>query len=71
MLCDSGRLVTVDTANLLMDLEISQSPAREPFKRLHRYVDVMKEYRGEESWITIAGKHYLSKVSLGIQRSNG
>jgi hypothetical protein len=44
MMRESGRLVTLDTANLVLDLEISQSPALEPFKRLHRYIDVKKEY---------------------------
>ena len=41
---DSGRLVTLDTGNLVLDLEVSRTPALEQFKRLHRYVDVMKEY---------------------------
>ncbi|MGM0900298.1 MAG: hypothetical protein ACQEXB_04140 [Bacillota bacterium] len=44
MLRDTGRLVTLDTTNLVLDLEISQTPALEPFKRLHRYIDVKKEY---------------------------
>jgi hypothetical protein len=44
MLRESGRLVTVDTANLVLDLEVGRSAALEPFKRLHRYVDVMKEH---------------------------
>jgi hypothetical protein len=41
---ESGRLVTIDTPNLVLDLEASSSPALEPFKRLHRYVDVLKEF---------------------------
>jgi hypothetical protein len=41
---ESGRLVTLDTPNLVLDLEGSTSPALEPFKRLHRYVDVLKEF---------------------------
>ncbi len=41
---DSGRLVTVDTANTVLDLEVGRTAALEPFKRLHRYIDVMKEY---------------------------
>jgi hypothetical protein len=44
MLRESGRLVPLDTANLVVDLEVGQSAALEPFKRLHRYVDVLKEY---------------------------
>jgi len=44
MLRESGRLVTIDTANLVLDLELGGSAVLEPFKRLHRYVDVMKEY---------------------------
>jgi hypothetical protein len=43
MLRQSGRLVTVDTANLVLDLEVGRSAALEPFKRLHRFIDVMKE----------------------------
>jgi hypothetical protein len=43
MLRESGRLVTIDTANLVLDLEVGRSAALEPFKRLHRYIDVMKE----------------------------
>jgi hypothetical protein len=41
---ETGRLVTIDTPNLVLDLEGSRSPALEPFKRLHRYVDVLKEF---------------------------
>jgi hypothetical protein len=44
MLRESGRLVTVDTANLVLDLEVGRSAALEPFKRLHRYIDVIKEH---------------------------
>jgi hypothetical protein len=44
MLRDSGRLVTLDTADLVLDLEVGRSAALEPFKRLHRYIDVMKEH---------------------------
>ena len=44
MLRESGRLVTLDTANVVLDLEISTMPALEPFKRLHRYLDVRKAY---------------------------
>jgi hypothetical protein len=43
LLRDSGRLVTVDTANLVLELEASTGVALEPFKRLHRYIDVLKE----------------------------
>jgi hypothetical protein len=43
LLRDSGRLVTVDTANLVLELEASKGVALEPFKRLHRYIDVLKE----------------------------
>jgi hypothetical protein len=32
----------------VLDLELGNNPILEPFKRLHRYVDVMKEY--EELW---------------------
>jgi hypothetical protein len=45
MLRESGRLVTLDTANVVLDLESSLTPALEQFKRLHRYVDVLKEYQ--------------------------
>lgn len=48
VLYESGRLVTLDTTNLVLDLELGNNPILEPFKRLHRYVDVMKEY--EELW---------------------
>jgi hypothetical protein len=44
MLRESGRLVTLDTSNVVLDLEISTTPALEPFKRLHRYLDVRKAY---------------------------
>jgi hypothetical protein len=43
VLRESGRLVTVDTANLVIDVEASRGAALEPFKRLHRYIDVLKE----------------------------
>jgi hypothetical protein len=43
LLRDSGRLVTVDTANMVLELEASTGVALEPFKRLHRYIDVLKE----------------------------
>jgi hypothetical protein len=48
MLRESGRLVTLDTANLVLDVELGDTPVLEPFKRLHRYVDVLKEY--QELW---------------------
>ena len=48
MLYESGRLVTLDTTNLVLDLEPGSTPILESFKRLHRYVDVMKEY--QELW---------------------
>jgi hypothetical protein len=48
MLYESGRLVTLDTTNLVLDLELGTTPILETFKRLHRYVDVMKEY--QELW---------------------
>lgn len=41
---ESGRLVTIDSANIVLDLEVGRSAALEPFKRLHRFVDVMKEH---------------------------
>jgi len=44
MLRESGRLVTLDTANVVLDLEVSRSAALEQFKLLHRYLDVRKEY---------------------------
>jgi len=43
VLRDSGRLVSVDTANVLLDVKVSQGATLEPFKRLHRYIDVLKE----------------------------
>ncbi len=44
VLRDSGRLVPIETSNVVLDLEASSSPILEPFKRLHRYIDVMREY---------------------------
>jgi gas vesicle protein len=44
MLREAGRLVPLDTANLVLELEVSRTPALEPFKRLHRYVDVLSAY---------------------------
>ena len=44
VLRDSGRLVPIETSNVLLDLEVGPSPILEPFKRLHRYIDVMREY---------------------------
>jgi hypothetical protein len=41
---DSGRQVSLDTGNVVLELEVSSSAALERFKRLHRYVDVMREY---------------------------
>ena len=43
LLSESGRLIPLDTANLVLDLDPGASPALEPFKRLHRFVDVVKE----------------------------
>jgi hypothetical protein len=43
VLRDSGRLISVDTANVLLDVKVSQGATLEPFKRLHRYIDVLKE----------------------------
>jgi hypothetical protein len=40
---ETGRRVAVDTANLLIEVEVSRGAALEPFKRLHRYIDVLKE----------------------------
>ena len=36
------RMFPVDSNNLLLDLELGKTPALEEFKRLHRYVDVLK-----------------------------
>lgn len=36
------RSFPVDSNNLLLDLELGKTPALEEFKRLHRYVDVLK-----------------------------
>jgi hypothetical protein len=44
MLRDAGRLVALDTGNLVLELEISRRPALEAFKRLHREVDVLSAY---------------------------
>jgi hypothetical protein len=44
MLRESGQLIALDTANLVLDLEVGAAPALEGFKRLHRYVDVLKEF---------------------------
>ena len=43
VLRDSGRLVTLETTNVVLDIEVSPTPIMEPFKRLHRYIDVLKE----------------------------
>jgi len=45
---ETGRVVALDTANLVIDIETGAAVALEPFKRLHRYLDVLKaqeEYR--------------------------
>ncbi len=44
VLRESGRLVPLETSNVVLDLEIGPSPILEPFKKLHRYIDVLKEY---------------------------
>jgi hypothetical protein len=44
VLSESGRLVPLETSNVVLDLEIGPSPILEPFKKLHRYIDVWKEY---------------------------
>jgi hypothetical protein len=36
------KIIPVDSNNLLLDLELGKTPALEEFKRLHRYVDVLK-----------------------------
>jgi hypothetical protein len=41
---EAGRLVAIDTANLVLDLEVSRTPALESFKRLHRYIDVLNAF---------------------------
>ncbi|WP_129803481.1 hypothetical protein [Streptomyces sp. F001] len=43
VLRDSGRLVTLETANVVLDLAAGNAPLLEPFKRLHRYIDVVRE----------------------------
>jgi hypothetical protein len=40
---DSGRLVPLETDNVVLDLAASTTPLLEPFKRLHRYIDVVRE----------------------------
>lgn len=44
VLRESGRLVPLETTNVVLDLEVGPSPILEPFKRLHRYIDVLREY---------------------------
>lgn len=44
VLRESGRLVPIETSNVVLDLEVGPSPILEPFKRLHRYIDVLREY---------------------------
>lgn len=44
VLRESGRLVPLETGNVVLDLEVGTSPVLEPFKRLHRYIDVLREY---------------------------
>lgn len=39
---NSTRLV-LDTNNLVLDLEVGRTPSLEAFKRMHRYIDVLKE----------------------------
>ncbi|MCY7290219.1 MAG: hypothetical protein LH624_18740, partial [Cryobacterium sp.] len=67
MLRESGRLVTLDTANLVLDLEIGNAPALEPFKRLHRYLDVEKAYQElrRSALDNIRRDELLKKGSLG------
>lgn len=67
MLRESGRLVTLDTANLVLDLEIGSAPALEPFKRLHRYVDVAKAYEElrRSSLDNVRRDELLKKGSFG------
>ena len=36
------RVLPVDSNNLILDLDLGKTPALEEFKRLHRYVDVLK-----------------------------
>lgn len=40
---NSTTRLALDTNNLVLDLEVGQTPALETFKRLHRYIDVLKE----------------------------
>lgn len=67
MLRESGRLVTLDTANVVLDLEISATPALEPFKRLHRYLDVKKAYEDlrRNALDNTRRERLLKKGSLG------
>jgi hypothetical protein len=44
MLREAGRVVAIDTANLVLDLETSTTPALERFKLLHRYVDALSAH---------------------------
>lgn len=44
VLRESGRLVPIETSNVVLDLDVGPSPILEPFKRLHRYIDVLREY---------------------------
>lgn len=55
VLRDSGRLVPIETSNVVLDLEVGPSPILEPFKRLHRYIDVMREYE-------VMRKNYLENT---------
>jgi hypothetical protein len=42
LICESSGLVVLDTGSLGIDILVGSTPALEPFKRLHRFVDVLK-----------------------------
>ncbi|GAA3383334.1 hypothetical protein [Cryptosporangium minutisporangium] len=43
VLRESGRLVPLETDNVVLSLASGATPLLEPFKRLHRYIDVLRE----------------------------
>jgi hypothetical protein len=43
VLKESGRLVPLETNNVILEVAAARTPVLEPFKLLHRYVDVVRE----------------------------
>jgi hypothetical protein len=51
---NNTRLFLVDSNNLYMNLRVSDGAALEPFKRAHRYIDVLKEF---ENYVGLSYKN--------------